>query len=259
MSKFFDRPDDETFEKYLDKQLSPAEQERVEESLGEDQAEEIDLANQVDASLVRQHQVAVPSVDEIESWLVRDDSASTPVSQTENVDRSPEPLRPSQAKGVPKVWIGIIAVAAAVLAMFLLFPRSQPTPFFELRPLAQLYAESVDAGFKPYYFCEDDERFASTFANRQGQALLLKDLPDDRRMIGLSYLGGLSRSTTAILCIAKEQPVVVFVDKGELDNADVVDATQRLHVHRSNVGSVVVYEVSPFSEPLMSPFLKQAE
>jgi hypothetical protein len=76
--------------------------------------------------------------------------------------------------------------------------------------------------------------------------LRLAEMPDDRRMVGLSYMGGLSRNTTAILCYSQEQPVVVFVDRRENDtSAATEDSDPALQVFRQELGDLVLYEVTP--------------
>jgi|GEM_PF-4767439 len=232
--------DNELFEKYLDGQLSPSDEEQVKNTLSQEQAIEVNLQTQIDASLARQFEAKEPSTNEIESWLAK-------------------PRARNSAWNSRRMLLGVMAVAAAALLMFLVFPQTKPTPFFEPRQLTQLHSEAVDAGFKPYYFCEDDERFAETFAHRQGKRLVLTEMPDDRRMIGLSYLGGFTRESTAILCYVEQQPVIVFVEKSELDNNTIVKPSDELRVHRANRDGLVFYEVSSFSTPKISPFLQLAD
>jgi hypothetical protein len=131
-------------------------------------------------------------------------------------------------------------------------------PFFQVRPLATIYRESVSLGFRPYYFCDDEERFALTFLKRQDVPLRLTAMPDDQRMIGLSYVGGLSRDTTAILCEYRDQPVIVFVDDRIKDTPSIAmaDIGPGLYVHRAELAGLVLYEVSPFESPLFIEFLQ---
>lgn len=160
--------------------------------------------------------------------------------------------------------LGLAGLAAAVACVAVAVQWNTPTnlqPYFLQRPLAELYREAVAHGFQPYYFCEDQDRFALTFRKRQNIPLLLAQTPADRRMVGLSYLGGLSRNTTAMLALVQEEPVVVFVDRVEFDNKDLAtqDKLNNLHVHRATLGDLVLYEVSPFDVPKMSQFLKMGE
>ena len=43
------------------------------------------------------------------------------------------------------------------------------------------------------------------------------------------------------------------------DNDEITESEPGLHVHREIRDDLVLYEVSPFSEPLLSPFLNKVE
>jgi hypothetical protein len=130
------------------------------------------------------------------------------------------------------------------------------TPFFEPTPLADIYMETIRNGFKPYYECRVDQRFAGTFAQRQGTPLRLLPLPDDVKMLGLSYPGGLSRDTTAMLCTAAGEPVMVFVDRATADNPNVATSHREgTNVFRAERDGLVFYELSQFDESRVMQFL----
>jgi hypothetical protein len=156
-------------------------------------------------------------------------------------------------------WAAVVGVAAAlawVIAgrIFVLEPLREPA-FFP-QPLMALYQQAVGNGFEPYYECREDDRFRDVFLRRQGQALTLATLPDRSAMLGLSYPGGMSRNTTAMLCRVDDQPVMVFVDRVGNDFPDAgrgVDA--RLHVFRQQRDGLVFYEVTPFDAPRMIDYL----
>lgn len=151
-----------------------------------------------------------------------------------------------------------IVAAVAISAVIVRWTNDRPSkiePYFEPRSLVSLYHETVKQGFRPYYFCEDAERFALTFAERQQTPLRLLEMPTDRSMVGLSYPGGLSRDTTAILCYASDEPVIVFVDRTEFDVAGIGDADQATHVHQIRLGDLTLYEVSPFGEAKFLEYL----
>jgi hypothetical protein len=141
----------------------------------------------------------------------------------------------------------------------------QNGPVFAARPLVDVYREVVADGFEPYYECREADRFADTFARRQGQPLQLLPLPAGVRMLGLSYPGGLSRDTTAMLCHVDGQPVMVFVDRAGADQPTADDrpttgegaggATQVFRVERHGL---VFYEVTPLALPRVVDFLAPA-
>jgi len=152
--------------------------------------------------------------------------------------------------------IAILAFAASVAFVgisiwwYFGFGADRPVdPFFQPTQLVSLYDDAVRRGFKPYYECKDDDRFAEVFANRQGVPLVLEDLPEGIRMLGLSYPGGLSRETTAMLCIVDGEQAMVFVDRLSADQpefAQVGPAREKIFIHRTVKHDLVFYEVSHF-------------
>ncbi|MEM6689846.1 MAG: hypothetical protein AAF664_10490 [Planctomycetota bacterium] len=129
---------------------------------------------------------------------------------------------------------------------------------FKPQPLTLAYRKCVQDGFKPYWICEDEAIFASTFRVRQGMAMNLIDLPDQYRMVGLSYLAGISRNSTSLLAEADGVPVVVFVDRLERDWHPPTGRfeDEGLSVSRSERDGLVFYEVSPLDEAVISPYLR---
>lgn len=158
---------------------------------------------------------------------------------------------------------GVSLLVAAACVGWLLFvwqlvPRGKKQAPFEPQPLAMLYDQAVQSGFEPYWECPP-ERFTATFQQRQQAPLQMAEMPEDRRMLGLAYPGGLSRDTTAILCRVDDQPVMVFVDR--LANDRTVSEDDRwpeVHIHRKMLGPLVLYEVSEFDQPQMLNFLTLA-
>lgn len=239
----------ERLEAYLDDRLSSEEKAEFERQLSAeaDTARQVESQRQIDDRL---RQLFSPS--EIQPGHVGELLA---------MDRSAERRSELPPKMVSRRFLlacvgGLAAtLACGLLAwQWLLQPRLEP--YFRPRPLAALYREAVDAGFRPYYFCEDEARFRLTFTKRQNVPVLLAEMPSDRHMVGLSYLGGLSRDTTAILCYSQEQPVVVFVDRRENDTSKATENSDSgLHVFRQELGDLVLYEVTPLGSATIVDFL----
>jgi hypothetical protein len=75
-------------------------------------------------------------------------------------------------------------------------------------------------------------------------------------MLGLSYAGGLSRDTTAILCLVSGEPVVVFVDRQSVDNAMALsNQNKEINIFRREAGDLVLYEVSPLESSQVLDYL----
>ena len=240
---------DDELDLYLDGQMTDEESELVESRLVDDPRASAMVKSQMefDGALRQEFRSNAPSVADIEQML----AART----------GDQPAIMSKARSRRRVLLLIVSAIAATLAWIAVATQwngaHKVEPFFEQRPLAMLYEESVEQGFRPYYFCEDERRFAATFQKRQDVSLYLADMPEDRRMVGLSYIGGLSRDTTAILCYVNEEPVIVFVDRAEHDNPPLATDLdgKPLRVHRNTIGELVVYEVTPFENAAMTRYL----
>lgn len=245
----------EQLEAYLDGQMSPTEWEAFEAKLRDDLdvRSHVQLQSYIDASLRRQF--AVPSASEQGT----DQILSEPDAHAASPGTTSAKLRFSRR------WLrtALLASAAAVawaIVWWQLPDRTPDAPFFEPRPLAQIYRETVAAGFEPYYECRDDDRFAATFLQRQGLPLRLARLPDGSRMLGLSYSGGVSRNTTAMLCRVDEQPVMVFVDRLQSDQPLAMrNDDPDLRVVRRQYHDLVMYEVTPFETSRILDYLVLAE
>ena len=241
-------PDDE-LEAFLDGALDGARRAAFVRALQSDSRlrEETALGERIDAALGRMFAVESPSAAELSQRLER--AAAIPL--------------PERPRG-PRRWIaacGLAAAAAAAIAAVLLWRPSAERgpgarPVFRAEPLAEVYRAAVDDGFEPYYECRDAARFAETFEKRQGVRLKLLPLAESGKMLGLSYLGGLTRDTTAMLSKVEDQPVIVFVDRvGADEGMPTPKETGGLHVFRSERDGLVFYEVSPLAEPRVSDSL----
>jgi len=129
---------------------------------------------------------------------------------------------------------------------------------FTPRPLASVYSEKVDRGFTPYYYCEDDSRFAELFSTKLGQALALAEMPAGREMIGISQLGGISRVTVAMLCKVDGQNVLVFVDRVGEPGFEWATANTNdgLNVFVEERNGLVFCEVTPLDSAKMIEFFR---
>jgi hypothetical protein len=249
MSEFNDPPIDERLEAYLDGVMDESERAAFEAEIERDPrlAAEVALQARLDAALERQFPGVAASALHLAAVEKHFGSASPPIYK----------LSGSRAL-IP------YAVAAAVflVAFSLWGPKwpSQREPVFTAIPLAQVYHQTVEDGFEPYYECHDDERFANTFAARQGIPLHLTEMPEGSMMKGLSYLGGLSRETTAMLCDVEGEPVMVFVDRVEKDRpAAAKENDPELNIFRTERDGLVFYEVTPLDKATMTQHMVLAK
>lgn len=242
-------PNDSQLDQYLDGVLPPQDEAGFLKTVDSDSLEQAqNVQRQIDDSLRRM--VAPKQLDE-------DDIARRFVEA-----RAAEPVVDSQKRFPTNLlnhsWVQV-AVAASVLLVASLgawyFSESGIIePVFNPRSLATIYSETVDRGFKPYYVCDDDVRFAGTFQARLGQALALAKMPASSEMLGISYLGGISRNATAMLCKVDGQEVLVFVDRvGELGQAIATEDVDGdgLNVFVEEKNGLVFCEVTPLDSSQM--------
>ncbi len=163
-----------------------------------------------------------------------------------------------------RMMVGAAAAAAAIVWGVLgwqYLASSSKTPRYNPNlPLATIYETQVVAGFRPKWVCDDDREFASTFLTRQGQGLLLAAMPEGTKMAGLTYCGGLSRYTTTMLASVDNAPVMVFVDRIGADTHPPQPAVATgLHLFRKELGSLVLYELTPIGQPRVMDYLYPAD
>lgn len=240
---------DPQLEAYLDGLLSGPERMAFEESFRSDpvRREQVELQSRIDASLARLHPTSGTSPAHLAELAAQFNAA-------------PEKA-PAHRQMAP--WILGIAAAAAVAAVLLAwrpFGTGHSAPFFQPQPVAQLYAQAVDSGFTPYYKCDEADRFAAVFDRRQGQPLRLLPLPEGIEMLGISYPGGLSRNSTAMLCRVDGQPVMVLVDRVQVDQPSAMQNDDpAIYVFREERDGLVLYEVTPFDSARVIEHLAIAE
>jgi hypothetical protein len=234
---------------YLDGTLTVEERDEFarEISINELLRSAVELQCQVDESLSRRF-----SVPEAPRELL--------AKLRQSVDIAPAPKR------VRRRWLKMVclAVAASIVWAMLAWhffgtgtgiPRYTPN-----LPLNAIYEKCVADGFRPKWVCDDPKEFASTFSARQGQGLLLADLPAGTKMEGLTYCGGLSRYTTTMLGRVDGLPVMVFVDRTSADTHPTLPPGEtKLHLFRKETGPLVIYELTPFDQPEVSEYLQLTE
>lgn len=245
---------EERLEAYFDGSMTVEEREAFEHELqaDADAASQVWLQQEIDASLRRSFPLQ-SSPERISAEALVGKIASP----TSLVDSASE----QKLRRVAQVALLALAACLAWIVVGWQLDRDPSfAPYFQPKPLVQVYGEVLSSGFEPYYECREPDRFANTFLRRQGQALQLATLPTGSRMLGLSYPGGLSRETTAMLCEVDQKPVIVFVDRLENDRpSENSSGSNGLHIHRVSRDGLVLYEVSPLSRPRMIEYLSSAK
>ena len=249
---------EQLLEAYLDHQLDENERRQFDDAAQRDPEilKEIERQEKIDASLTKMFtppskpRFVLPSLESLQAEADAPDAAAE-TALVEPARRSDSDSQ-KRSNGVSRrLVLAALATAAAVAWLIvgaeLFAPSGREQIAFQQRPLTEVYHECVSQGFSPYWVCDDETTFANTFEKRQGVKLKLDEMPSNRRMVGLSYLAGLSRKSTSMLAEVDEQPVIVFIDRIENDwhPATGTFSDDGLTVTRTEKGGLVLYEVSP--------------
>lgn len=192
---------------------------------------------------------------------------SKPTEESVHREKIETLISNSKLKERPKVVARIWALAASVLLLigiaFWWYSNQGPSgPGFTPISLATLYEDTVEGGFKPYYVCDDPVRFAAEFEKRQGVPLRLGQLPEHKQMVGISYIGGVSRKTTSMLGSVNGKPVLVFVDNLSDDDEQMrsqVGKHDGYHVSRATKDGLVFYEISEYEDAQLIEYFERVE
>lgn len=126
--------------------------------------------------------------------------------------------------------------------------RPGPNPYAEgpKVSLADAYRHEVADGFRPDWVCENQEVSARLLAGRFGQGLVFHDSPE-MSALGWVYVNTITPNSLGLLVDVQGDQVVVFIDRLDADASQNVRPESGLRLHRREVGSLVLYEVSHLS------------
>jgi hypothetical protein len=276
-------------EAYLDGMLPQerrAEFERRLASDGDSLRAQIDQQQTVDAALRRAF--APPAVGSpvfervfrrVEEQVSAGQPQATPFRQSDNgqtyaLHSASTPTRPLIR------WRRTLALAAAIALVLIggallwtwLNPRlpylpsnvvdSRPNPNApRAMPLDEVYRKQIANGFKVAWVCKDQEEFASYYSSRLGQPMVTTDPPPGVQLLGLTYTGGLSELTIAMLAKVNDREVLVLADRADAHAKSghplLKDAESGLFVHQRRIGELAFYEVSPLDTPHVLDLFRQ--
>jgi hypothetical protein len=249
MTSLHGHSDRSNLDAYLDDVLSASERAQMtrEISVSRELQAEVELQSRIDESLRRSFS-----------------PATVPEELLAKLQGSPTPDRNAPRSHRRRLTLAVTALAAmlvwGVLGWQYLASRTRAPRYNPNAPLATIYESQLAAGFRPKWVCDDDREFASTFLTRQGQGLLLGAMPRGSKMVGLTYCGGISRYTTTMLARVGDAPVMVFVDRVSADTHPRLPPDERkLHLFRKELGSLVLYELTPLEQPRVMDYLYLAD
>jgi len=236
------QPDRDRVEAYVEGRLTGDDLAAFERSLADQPSlrAQVELLVRIEASVRR---VADPPPLE-RLAAIADDAVRTHRADT---------MRPA-----PRRWLAVAAgLAAAVVGGWLIVAAlRQPGGAYDAGPrvtFAQAYHQWADQGFQPQWVCKDDQEFADTFRTAFGQGLVPLEPPAGVRLLGLAYCHSLSRGTIGVLAVVDGRPVAVFIDRADRDAE--VEPPGDLRQFRTRHGRLVLYELTPWDEPRLTPLL----
>ena len=178
--------------------------------------------------------------------------AAMPSELVDKLEARQTELRSSIFNRRAMALVAIASFLAVVIFGVWQLAISDRSPFFQVKPLASIYNECLERGFKPTHQWQDVEQVEETFLFEHGVELKLTKLPSNKKLLGISHLGGVSRNTFAVLFETDSWPVVVFIDKVRNHDPAAVELPEisELNVYTQVCGKFVLYEVSPNAEPM---------
>jgi len=268
----------EPLDLYVDEQLHGEQRVAFEAQLAREPALNAEYHRQraIDASLRRSF--PSPAIDGHADRILKRAIAQLPPAEHNghsSLDRAAAIVSPTTrvAKGKPhrepvvRRWMAV----AALITLFIglpsaywlwrdtLFPAPSPYASTKAEPLDQLYREQVAKGFRPDWVCRDQQEFASYFAGRLGQPLKIHDAPAGAAMLGLSYTGGVTPTSMGMLGTVNGKSVLVVVDQVTNDAKVQMKQPQDLKLFSRKIGSLMLYEITPLTEPKLLDMFYQPE
>ena len=153
------------------------------------------------------------------------------------------------SKGRRFAWAAVLVVVVG--GGWLLREWIEPPPLwdqYKLHTLVEVYQHEIDTGLNPLWVCKNDHEFAGTFWRKVRQPLVMDEAPEHLQAIGLSYVHALSPDTTYLLARVRSRPVLVFVDRVEVDTHPEIEGGD-LNLFRRQVDQLILYELTPLDEP----------
>lgn len=146
--------------------------------------------------------------------------------------------------------VALVVLAGWQVRLFFSKPeRIDPYARQPWRDFAAVFQDEMTGDFKPAWTCEDDATFARFVEERFGQPAVLGMLPAGTVALGWSYANTLSENTAYLLGTVGEARVLVFVDRLDRDAQRSAARCNGVHVHRRELGALVLYEVSTLDQP----------
>lgn len=241
---------DEQLELYIDGLLSPSETASFEAVMRDDAALRSRVAEARRADQAIRAAFVAPTI----AMRVPEDLTSASRAGAS----MPAPAVAGNVGDKPLPWWVTVASLAAMLAISVgiwAWMNRKPGPIY-IRP-DEVYTRLVQTGFKPEFICTTDDEFKKAVDDRFDQPLLIAASPDIQ-LLGWAYSNtytGLTLGPRCLILMANVngERALLFMDRKSEDRRLKLAKDSPLHLHRGVVGSMVVYELSPFEKPMLVP------
>jgi hypothetical protein len=241
------RPDDKHMELvagYVDGTLDEAQRRNFELALDGDPAlrAELDFQRRLDGSLTRLFDFDV-------AGAIGPGTARPAVAASTTAQHSRWRLA---------AWIA--AAAALLLAAGVTFYMMQPPSNPNLLTPDQVYARMELTHFTPQWKCENDQQFIDTVQQRLGEGMLVPADTPGLQVVGWGYssnYNGYPITPNSMILITKKDNdnILLMVDRAA-DDRKLKVKNPNLHLFRDTVGGLVLYELTPRTEPVVIPIAK---
>lgn len=143
-----------------------------------------------------------------------------------------------------------IVLSVSVAAVILLRGSTACSP-------EAVYDRLVADGLTPLWVCGNNEEFAAYTKRNKGEPLIVARQNPLTEYVGWTYAATdsctpMQRNSLALMTRHEGQPIVVIVENAQFDQELSLPKKSSLHLHRVQIGKVVLYEVSPFDAPIVT-------
>lgn len=152
----------------------------------------------------------------------------------------------------PAIWsvAAVVVIAAALAVYFGVFAGGRSAV------LAKVYRDQVAAGFKPQRVCTTVGEFSGWTRAYVGQPLYPPEQHPGVEFVGWSYAPAITKNTPILLARVDGKDVVVVMDRKVKETHELpVPKGDGLSGFRAEIGSAVLYEVTPLDHPAILPLL----
>ena len=96
---------------------------------------------------------------------------------------------------------------------------------------------------------ESADQLSSFVSHQLRTSVSLRDT-SDTRFLGTIHLGGISHSTTTLMALVEEKPVLLFFERNSTEyDACITEGTSHLNIFEKRLNDVVAFEVTPHRQP----------